>query len=860
MNYRPRWRLNIAGTILLISLLGCNAPSQPIPPLALPPATLPAGPSPADASPPEAVAPAEASAVSLAVSPTGDWIAAGLDGLTLVDRSGHSIRPYDGKEAVRLLAWAPSGEWLLAGLVGGKFLLVRPADGRVVDPSAQLTGLPDGRLLTAWSPAGDQVLVTPYLPPAAAPIWQIMPPTGAVRLVAGASRVVGIDWLLGEQAMLRQAAGCCGVATARLDLAAGTLKDDGFRGGLAVSPDGKRFAESSYQNGQLTVTDVATGGQKISMRDFGLREPRPGVELKGSYLLRVNSWSPDSRFLSFTLAEMEPPGAPMLRVQDMGAGETYAERVVQAWAGDMVWLGPSGDFVYTTKTPGGGLAVFLNGSQVADHPGGKALLGGWAGVPGAVRSRDGQRLAYGVDLGNGKSELALANLTAGTTETVPDSEGLVPLAFSSNGDRLVAARLAYVRKELAPGGPRMEGWEAKEITTLSVTAAPGAVRPFWGPPGTAVWSAQFGQDFPLSVSYAPLLFRGRTLYPVGTREDVFFFRQEGDAVFLDGRLTHAGTLEIWNEPRLLYRGPLTVGATFTLQWEHHNFGVGPMPYRVVGFETVTTPAGNYPTVVLESDLGSRSWWSPGIGQVQAGDVAATRVESEPARPLNVAARLDDTTTGFLAGGLSVLDQDGRVLLDEPINWIRSQVWWADVGASAPIVLYFTHSQAEPNRTYRGFVYRPERKAFEPVRWRLPDGRVKDRVAGDLEQVAGQAAVQLRDDERYPPRSTCVFRWNGTELACAAYTGGFLGRDEWQFVYGLTRALDEASWAGMFLDAEQGRKAYRATRREDGRNQLMSLSPTKQADGTWVIEASYVRATLTVVRQGDDWRVATWMLN
>ncbi len=793
------------------------------------------------------------------VSPTRDWVALALDGLTLTDRAGHTHRPYDDEDPVQFISWSPTGERLLAVTDGGKVLLTSPDDAVATDLSDKVTSLGKGPdYHAAWSPDGSEVLLSVGSHEAA--LWRINPSTSKVTRLNDVNKLEAMHWLADGRVLLEVGAGCCGTQKMYLDLATGKVADGGHSASASVSPDGRLIAIGTYLNGELTVIDVATQKTVASGSDFYLAAPRPPVEITGEYRYGALSWSPDSRFLAFMLG---PVGSqPMLRVYDfawLNGQPSRAEQVVQNWAGQHQWIG-NDELLYTTQE-GGALHVHLGGAKLSSHPG-ATRLGLLGSAPIAVRSQDRSRLAYAVAYPDETAELVVADLVTGQAETKQRSkDGVAPLLWSPQADRLVAARARFTVENLSVGG-QTSYWRLQGLTDLplpkGLSTSAAARGPFWGAPGTTVTDSQ---GYPLSTTFAPMTMGGRTFTPVQIDSDTFLLRREGDRVYLDGRLTHAGTLDLWKEPRFLFTLPLTGGTTFELQWEHHNFGIGPLSVEVVGFETVETPAGRFDTLVLHDERGVRSWWAPGVGRVKVGDALAGKIEPGTPRSLPAIAQLDADTTGILSGGIQVIDQTGRVLLEHPINFLRSKVYWVDAGATSPLVLYYTHTMAEPNMTYRAFAYVPTERKFEPVRWRFPDGRTKEQVAGDVQILAEEWALRLRDDEFYPRGAACIFRWNGIELACGAYEEGiatFRYGDEEALIFHLTGPADEEAWSRMFWDPDLGRKAYRDTRSESGRNMFGYRQAASYAEGVYTL-SSINRPTFrfTVERRGDQWRVATW---
>jgi hypothetical protein len=783
-------------------------------------------------------APALRPAVPLAVSPSGARAAYGAPGggLMLVDESGTERRLLDGE--VLTLAWAQTSDRLLVGFVGGKAAVVEPATGKIIDLSGRFD---DGWLLAAWAPDGSQVVVTANWIAATADVAPVLladVSSGAVREVTKTGRVVGLHWLDGGQALLEQAAGTRGSQGARLDLATGALTDLGFRTSWAVSPDGRSLAES---NGPaLTIQHLDTGEQRLSDREFGWADPRPEMP----FFVYVRGWSPDSRYLALTTTN--PAGT--LRV--MNGREWEPELVAPDWTGAFAWLGQGRDVAYATRTDKDGLTVHRNGAVVGTHPDG-IQLGLSDRAPAAVLSPDGRRLAYTVVYPGNRSEVIVADLATGETRALPNSSGLQPLYWSQENDRLIAARLTY--ESDAHG----EAWKLAGTQVLDpgvVTATPVAKHsPLWAPPGTTVWTAPESgsteEPRVLSRGLAPFTYKGRTFHPTVAGSETLFFRQEGADVWLDGRLTHAGTLQVFDEPRYLFRLPLTLGTTFALHWEHHNFGSGPEYYTVTGFEPVEISSGRQMAVRIQSQRsGDEGVWVPGLGPVASG----AQVETGVPLPVPAAKHVDGKTL-YLVGTVAVHDQDGRVLWEAQAHPLRSQADWVDLGEGARAVLWYSHTPSEPHQVHYGAVYLPGEGKFVPLRWRLPDGREKTRVAGWLKPFEG-GGLSLQDEEHYPYMAECIFKWVGDHVACSVYRGeGKLRTNEETFARLLTLPLDEEAWATIFLDPEQGRAAYRATRREDGWNRLAYANLTPLGEGTW--QVGDIRITL--VRHGEDWRVASW---
>lgn len=378
--------------------------------------------------------------VALEVSPGGNWVAAGLNGLTLYDREGNA-RPVAPGARVRSISWAPAGDRLLAFPAAGAPLLVEAVSGR----AQRLAGLhlQDWPVVT-WSPDSTRAFVGGD----GDPIYEVRAATGAVHEVYPGGRVVGLHVLPGDRVLVLLNAGCCGAQSMTLDLTTGTLTDAGFVTGLAISPDGRLRADSAYLGGQVIVTDLLTGRQQAAWR--------PGPEIP-EYRLVVDSWSPDATKLAVWL---EPRGGkPILRIIDW-AGHGL-DLVAPGWEWSLTWLGPDADVAYASRTEDGKLAVFYNGTRIAVHDDAQGL-GLAPGAPDVLRSPDGARLAYALNQSGHRSALVIVDLQTGDIRTLPDSAGLAPLAWTPDGRSLLVAQEQFRHWDL-PGGGSMEGWEAAAI-------------------------------------------------------------------------------------------------------------------------------------------------------------------------------------------------------------------------------------------------------------------------------------------------------------------------------------------------------------------------------------------------------------
>lgn len=386
-------------------------------------------------------------------------------------------------------------------------------------------------------------------------------------------------------------------------------------------------------------------------------------------------------------------------------------------------------------------------------------------------------------------------------------------------------------------------------------------QPLWPKPGTTVYAEG---DQILTRAFAPFTYRGRTLSPVLMGDRVYLLRQEDGDVYMDGYVSNSGALVIHDQPPVLYRLPLMATATLELRWEHPNFGSGPQPFRVEEVAEFATKAGRFRGARLKGDQGQEQVWAEGIGVIRFGGTEAVRIEQQEPLPLPAITTLHDGTTALLTGGLRIVDTAGRILLDKPINWLRSQTWWANGGAPDPLVLYYTHTQAEPNRIYQAYAYNPKTRLFERVRWRTADGQEKIAVAGVIEESTTPGVIRFLDDERYP-FTFCSYTWKGSVLACEEPEER-LAQSEEVFAGLVSRPLDEVSWVRLFADPAVGRAAYQATRRQDPppegedpppqattRNGLMFQYPVRQPDGSWQV----ANFRFTLVKQGADWRIATW---
>lgn len=777
---------------------GCLA-RTPVEPAPVDPVPAPVAPAPAPAGQPAAYE----YPPPLAVSPTGGRIAAGVGGLTIYDNQA-AVRLNLPDLRPRLLRWAPAGDLLLAVTIDGKAYLVGE---KTVDLG--VTTLKD-EPSAAWSPDGTRILLASWR----APVYEVTAATGAVRQVLANASTVGVLWLPGDQVYIFQRAGCCGSQGGRLDLQSGEITDLGHYMSWAFSPDGRRLATAPYIGGQLTITDLATGKQEVSQRDFPLSEPRPEVEMTGNYKWIVHGWSPDGSSLN---ASLQPEGGTgMLRVIDLTGERT--ELVARDMVNIGSWIGPGADIFYATRTDGV-MRVFLNGALLSEHPGGEGLR---PNVP----SPDQTRIAYGVMGPEGA--LFVADLRTGRAQRVPDSQGLSPLGWTTD-DTLLVARYNSNNKLQA-------------IEKLPLPAAadqPKVTEALWGPPGTTVYQER--QDRPFSFTYAPFTLKGRDYTPVAYGSDIFLFRRDGGAVYLDGRINHAGGVEIYPEPRLLYRLPLALGTQFGLPWEHHNFGQGFWPWRATAF----TAVDGLTAVRLESSQGS-VLWSPNVGPIPDSGV---QIRHEAPQPLPALATLADGTQAIMVGVAGVQDMQGHTLLEGPdIHPLRSwAVWTTAPGAPSPILLAATHTQAEPNVHYRAFYYDPTQKRFQPLSFHLPYGRDKTILAGDIGED-----LLFQDDETYPLRAACRLRWAGDHMECSAYEGGVKVDSEERFVWHFTTAMDEQSWTRLFQDPEKGRATYRDTR-PNGRNLLSGAQPRREADGTWYLGGFRI----TLAPLGDEWRVAAW---
>ena len=449
-------RLKPFAVLLLFSLLlftGCLSPGPaPNPPPAVPEPAEPAEPAGAGEQPTATPEPAAYEYnVPVAVSATGGRIAAPISGLTIYDDKATvllnlpDLRP-------RLLRWAPAGDLLLAITADGKAYLIGETARdlgvtlKADDPSV------------AWSPDGTRILLASFR----APVYEVTVASGAVRQVLAGASTVHIEWLPGDQVYIFQHAGCCGSQGGRLDLQTGKIADLGHRYSWAFSPDGRRLAITAYIGGQITITDLDTGKQEVSQRDFTLSEPRPGVEITGEYRWVVHGWSPDGTSLN---ASIQPQsGDTMLRVIDPSGGR--AELVAPGMVNIGSFIGPGADIFYATRTDGV-MRVFVNGALLAEHPGGEGL-GPHAASP------DLTRIAYGV-MGPDPA-LYVADLRTGKAQELPDSRGLKPLLWTTEESLLVARHDAKNKLQRIERLPLPAAADKAQVSEA-----------LWGPPGTIVY-------------------------------------------------------------------------------------------------------------------------------------------------------------------------------------------------------------------------------------------------------------------------------------------------------------------------------------------------------------------------------------
>lgn len=370
---------------------------------------------------------------------------------------------------------------------------------------------------------------------------------------------------------------------------------------------------------------------------------------------------------------------------------------------------------------------------------------------------------------------------------------------------------------------------------------------FWGAPGTTVESADGSV---LSKTFAAVPFGSVTLYPVrvATGTD-HYFAQAGDRLQLSGTVYQNGFFVLFDAPLPLGTVPYSVS-----EFQGDNgFAEG-----VAGFETIATPAGDFPTVVLDTPEG-RQWWSPGVGlvQFQPGSekiITAARIfrAAEPEIHKQVAHFTGDFTAIVTLDG--IYTQDGTIQVQFKHEGQRSSTRWVDIGAGAPVASQGDWSQVSPHWRQTYFAFQPETGKFAPVIWRFPGGEGRTKAVGMLEQKG--TAVELLDDGGYPA-TRYRFEWAGGELKAVEATAHYPETEE-QFVRILTQPLRPDVWMSLFVDPAKGRIAHDSIFR-DGRNILAEVRPNPGKDGAWMLEhpGRGVSVRLTLTRIDRDWRVASW---
>lgn len=420
----------------------------------------------------------------VAASPTGQYVAAGLDGLTLYDTStGQPVLKQVTDRRVRSLHWSPDGRWLLATTAGPGVLLIDPTARSATDLTPQMPGLPDPHLIVSWAPDSHGALVGAgyfgYELPN--PVWLIEPtpaappsagangpaPAATVRRVGEGGRLTGLQWLPDNQALFEVSAGSGCAWALRTGLATGKQVGDGFCHRGLVSPDTRLSAETQPIGASFSILDLTTMQQTYLWRNAPPGAPAPGE--RWGYNVRPRAWSPDSRFIAYeveawgTWPQGVTPPPPTLHVADAAGKST--EWTAARFVPDVVWLPGDAGLLFATAEDEG-LAVHLGDRTLATHPGGKEL-GIDLGPAGAILAPDGKRLVYTVTYDREKHGIYLADLVTGKVTPVAESPDLVPVAWLANGRGLIAACLVFRYDDLG-GGSATWGRYLTEIRLLNL--------------------------------------------------------------------------------------------------------------------------------------------------------------------------------------------------------------------------------------------------------------------------------------------------------------------------------------------------------------------------------------------------------
>jgi hypothetical protein len=460
-----------AACLLITALLlaGCSLPAARN--TALSPATPgPAAPDTPAAPAAEPTRPMPEPSLPVAASPTGQYVAAGLDGFTLYDGTGQAVLRQVTDRRVRSLDWSPDGRWLLVGTAGPGVLLVDPAARKATAITPRLTDLLPTYLHVAWAPDSSGVLIgTDFVGhDYSNQVWLLDPTTAKARPVAPGGRLTGLVWLPNNQALFLVAAGSGCAWSLRMDLATGRQIGDGFCTVGRFSPDGRWVAERPVMGGGFYLTDLAGKQSTVLWRNAPPGEPVPDGHW--GYQANAVAWSPDSRFLAYVVnawghpAEPTRVPPPTLHILDTTGAEP--ERIARNYLPEAEWLPGAPGLLYATREEGG-LAVHLGDRVLAIHPGATAL-GMELGPVGAALSRDGKRLVYTVSGGKDLNTVYVADLSGtGQVKQVHRSPDLVPVAWTENGAALIVARLVYRYDELG-GGSATWGRYLAEIRLLNL--------------------------------------------------------------------------------------------------------------------------------------------------------------------------------------------------------------------------------------------------------------------------------------------------------------------------------------------------------------------------------------------------------
>lgn len=399
----------------------------------------------------------------LSASPDGAYVAVGLDGVTLYDRSGAGTDVAAKGKKIRGLHWSPRGHWLLVNAAGPAILLIEPATGTVADLTDQFPGLKNARLTVSWSPDEREALVAEGWHTASqSTVWLLEPHAGTARQVTAVDKLEQIHWLEGGKGVLQVSAGCCGPMNLFVDLAHGTiLPAEGFSGGGSFAPDARRFALAPYMGASLTIRDLVSGESQTLWREPpGEHARQEGVR----YGMSPGLWSPDGRILALTIdtwAEDGKASLKTLHVVDAADGTQLA--LVRNVVPTMEWLPQGGGLLYATRN-GQDLSVHVGDRVLATHQGG-SVLGTDPNAPLGVLSPDNSKLAYTVTYETGPSQMFIADLGTGEVTAVPESVDLSPLMWTTREGKLLVAHLPMTHAYL-PGGTEAVGREVSGLRLI----------------------------------------------------------------------------------------------------------------------------------------------------------------------------------------------------------------------------------------------------------------------------------------------------------------------------------------------------------------------------------------------------------